>query len=291
MNVAIRVVGVTFALATLLHSQEPAPADPLIRLSVNLVQIDAVVTDSSGKHVTDLKASDFEILEDHKRQRITTFSFIPGRRPPGSSSTPDAVVREAVAGVSGTLALPRREDVQRAMVLIVDDFSLSAQSMPYIRKAIAQFIDDRLLPGDLVSLMSASGGTGSLQRFTEDKHQLHAALDRVRWLPGNGLSPFQPIRMGDSASIGASGGLQTQQSRAEAHVRTYFSQGTAGAVRYAIQGLRQMPGRKALVLITEGFRYDSFWENVIEQANRAGVTIYMSMLAALSRSSCRHRTT
>src|SRR5712692_11344987 len=59
-------------------SQErPAPGkEDVVRISVTLVQIDAVVTDQQGKQVTDLKPSDFEIYEDGRRQHVTNVSYI-----------------------------------------------------------------------------------------------------------------------------------------------------------------------------------------------------------------------
>src|SRR5687767_1438843 len=49
--------------------------DDVVRITTNLVQIDAVVT-KDGKLVSDLKAEDFEIFEDGKKQTITSFSYI-----------------------------------------------------------------------------------------------------------------------------------------------------------------------------------------------------------------------
>ena len=51
-------------------AQNPSPKDKdeAVRISVTLVQIDAVVTDGKGRHVTDLKPGDFEVSEDGKRQ-------------------------------------------------------------------------------------------------------------------------------------------------------------------------------------------------------------------------------
>ena len=43
--------------------------DTAIRITVNLIQVDAVVTDSNRHHVTSLEAKDFEILQDAKPQR------------------------------------------------------------------------------------------------------------------------------------------------------------------------------------------------------------------------------
>src|ERR1044072_1694767 len=50
--------------------------DEVVRISVTLVQIDAVVTDGKGRQVTDLKAEDFEVYEDGRRQHITNFNYI-----------------------------------------------------------------------------------------------------------------------------------------------------------------------------------------------------------------------
>src|SRR5688572_2765395 len=51
------------------------PSDPL-RVSVTLVQVDAIATDRTGRQVTDLTKDDFEVLEDGKVREITNFSYI-----------------------------------------------------------------------------------------------------------------------------------------------------------------------------------------------------------------------
>jgi VWFA-related protein len=48
----------------------------VVRITTKLVQVDAVVTDKNGKHVTDLKAEDFEVTENGKPRAITNFSFV-----------------------------------------------------------------------------------------------------------------------------------------------------------------------------------------------------------------------
>src|SRR5258707_10169205 len=63
------------------QNSQPAPAQespdmPVLRVTVNLVQVDAVVTDGKGKQVTNLTANDFEALQDGKRPKITKFSYI-----------------------------------------------------------------------------------------------------------------------------------------------------------------------------------------------------------------------
>src|SRR5690242_556866 len=59
---------------------QPTPAQqPTLRIGVTAVEIDAVVVDGKGRHLPDLQASDFELLQDGKPQPITSFRYVPVR--------------------------------------------------------------------------------------------------------------------------------------------------------------------------------------------------------------------
>jgi len=62
-------------------SPTPADDEDVIRINTNVVQVDAIVVDKQGKVVTDLKAEDFEIVEEGKNVAFQYFSFIPLKRP------------------------------------------------------------------------------------------------------------------------------------------------------------------------------------------------------------------
>lgn len=47
-------------------------ADDVVRITTNLVQVDAVITDKDGKLVTDLKPEEVEIYEDGRQHRVAT---------------------------------------------------------------------------------------------------------------------------------------------------------------------------------------------------------------------------
>src|SRR5215469_11978391 len=59
---------------------------PAVRVSARLVLVDAVVSDKSGKRITDLKKDDFTVLENGKPQKLSAFSFevpeAPSTKPP-----------------------------------------------------------------------------------------------------------------------------------------------------------------------------------------------------------------
>src|SRR5687767_11413505 len=101
--------------------QAPSRSSDVLRVGVDLVQVDATVTDRRGRHVTDLTAEDFEILQDGRPQRITTFAYVtlPGAAPaPPRSSGPVA----PSAPLKPTQA-------RRTIAIVIDDLGLSFESM------------------------------------------------------------------------------------------------------------------------------------------------------------------
>src|SRR6266480_323625 len=73
--------------------QRPAPGDEdVVRITTNLVQIDAVVTDKNGKPVKDLRPEEVRISEDGRPQTVTNFSYIVA----DSSSSISPATRAAV---------------------------------------------------------------------------------------------------------------------------------------------------------------------------------------------------
>ena len=51
-------------------SRKPREGD-VVRITTNLVQVDAVITDKSGKLITDLKPEELQLSEDNRAQKIT----------------------------------------------------------------------------------------------------------------------------------------------------------------------------------------------------------------------------
>jgi hypothetical protein len=99
-------------------------------VSVDLVQVDAVVTDDHGRHVTDLKAGDFELFEDGRPQRITHLYYV--------QNTAPVELKAAPAGPLPVKPL-RPEQVKRTVVLVADTrrltfFSTGTDLIPMISK-------------------------------------------------------------------------------------------------------------------------------------------------------------
>lgn len=260
--------------------------DDVVRISVTLVQVDAVVTDKQGKPVTDLKSSDFEIYEDGRRQRITNFSYVSTKPLAASTNLSKAEPRSKTPLPPVPPVRLRPDQVRRTIALVVDDLGLSFESTAYVREALKKFVDEQMQPGDLVAIIRTGAGMGALQQFTADKRQLHAAIERVRWNPmgRGGVGAFAPIQSSPIPQTplearSASGRDSVDEFRAE-----IYSVGTLGAMNFVVRGLRELPGRKSVILFSDGFRLFTAGQqsqrvlaavrSLIDLANRASVVIY-----------------
>lgn len=273
--------------------QEPSTVDPqdVVKITTNLVQVDAIVTDKNGKRVTDLKPEEVELSEDGKVRTISNFVYVnldsPASRPPTRpANTPGATAPPVVPRPL------RPGEMRRTIALVVDDLGLSFESSVQVRKSLQKFLDEQLQPDDLVAIIRTSGGIGALQSFTTDRRQLYAAVEKVKWsLIGRGeVSSFMTsagMLRRDNPRTGLS---SVEDMDAEKHLRSLrrdmFAVGTLGALHYVIKGLQRLPGRKSVVLFSDGFKIPrgaDFFENerildvlreLTDFANRAAVAIY-----------------
>jgi VWFA-related protein len=227
-------------------------ADLKLRVSVDLVQVDAVVTDSHGRHVTGLTSADFEILLDGKPQALKVFDFVDVEKGGVATSNAPAVrpdgVRTSAAVPSVREASIKTADVRRTVVLFVDDLSLSADRVPFVRKALHALVDKQMQPGDLVAIVRASAGLGALRDFTTDKSLLHAAADQVRWNSSGkaGMSAFGSGCCDSDHST--STGEEETRFRAE-----HFAALTVESLKRLVVGMATLPGRKSVIILASEF--------------------------------------
>src|SRR5262249_15873595 len=179
-----KTVGQGTAAAQAQTAGQEQPLEPTLHIGVTAVEIDAVVTDGKGRHVSDLQASDFELLQDGKPQTITAFRYVPVRppaqavasTPPRGSSRPAS--EPAVPLTTG--AQLRRDHTGRIMAIVIDDLSLSFADMAHVRSALARFLDRDMRPDDAVAIVMTSHGVGQLQQFTNDKAVLKDTIAGLR---------------------------------------------------------------------------------------------------------------
>lgn len=299
-------LALVFAFAISGFAQTPRPTatpkpteanEDVVRISTSLIQIDVTVTDKNGKIVTDLKPEDFEVYENKEKQNITNFSFVST----GAEAEPAPPASKEKSPTSAVLppATLRPEQVRRTVALVVDDLTLSFESVYYVRRALKKFVDEQMQDGDLVAIIRTGGGIGALQQFTSDRRQLYAAIEKVRWNPaGNGkVGAFAPIESSPLERMRAEGAqVSDEQLENERNLNqrnadfqgSLFATGTLGALNYIVNGMRELPGRKSIMLMSDGFKLTVKDESGFDEgsrileslrrltdlANRASVVIY-----------------
>ena len=301
MKKASAIFTFLFLLCSTAFSQgaKPAPSttppdDDVVKISTSLIQIDVSVTDSKGKVITDLKPNEIEIYENGEKQKITNFSFV---------STVKTIVEKPDPADKNAIPVPpvplRPENVRRTFALVVDDLSLSFESAFQTRKALRKFVDEQMQEGDLVAIIRTGAGIGALQQFTSDKRILYAAIEKVKWNPegSGGVSAFAPIEAAPDTSLQSDPSATPDESEPETTMsgqsledfrKSLFSTGTLGALRYIVTGMSQLPGRKSVILFSDGFALFendengvpendlvlSFLRELVDLANRSAVVFY-----------------
>jgi VWFA-related protein len=279
----------------------PTPADDgkVVKITTALIQLDVSVTDKNGRPVTDLRAEEVEIYENGVRQDVIGFSFVSNPQPKLTQQKKDA------AGVlipEPPLVL-RPEQVRRTIALVVDDLTLSFASAAQTRAALKRFVEQQMQDGDLVGIIRTGAGIGALQQFTSDKKQLMAAIDRVKWNPkGIGkFGSFDPIEPSMMETLRRTGSSEMPsvdeedliaerdfQRGASDFRESVFTAGTLGALNYIVSGMAELPGRKSVMLFSDGLRIFNrteggsiaasrtleFLRRLVDEANRKSVIFY-----------------
>lgn len=295
-------------------ARQPTPTPPpqesdedVVRITTNLVQFDAVVTDKQGHPVTDLRPEDFEVFANGRKQEVTNFSYISTETGTHAAAAPPAAPTRHADKTAPPVPPARLKpgQVRRTVALVVDDLGTSFESLAYVRRALKKFVDEQMQPGDLVAIMRTSAGMGALQQFTSDKQMLYRAVERVRWYPQgrSGISAFAPMEPpplrpdipngnpndgGNGNRNSSDGDNKTTDPSADLDdLRDQvFSVGTLGAVNFIVRGMEELPGRKSVIMFTDGFsildrkdpskrqRVLDNLRRLIDLANRASVVIY-----------------
>jgi VWFA-related protein len=158
-----------------------AQHDTLPPVGVELVQIDAVVTDNQGRPVSGLTKADFEVREDGKAQELSVFS-VEGRPEAEVMAAGTAVAPPEPPSRAALTAPPALKVRGRQIVIAVDDLHMAPTNLVSARAALLRFVDDQLATDDEVALVTTSGTVGLSQELTGDRTALRRAISRLNLL-------------------------------------------------------------------------------------------------------------
>jgi len=232
----------------------PTPETLTFASDVRMIRLDVSVVDSAGRPVRGLTAENFAILENGKPVELSVFEAIED----GALATTSRDASTALATVS-VLSDGGLERVSgQRIVLVADPSGLSAMQLSRVREATADFIKERAEEGDIVRLINLSTREVFEGRIPDDRIRLASIgrkLSRHRspfFTPGGtGDSIAEQIDLDMEAGVGAA---YSESVRRERFLSRFARTGELLSLfdEILIQ-LSAMPGRKSLVLISDGF--------------------------------------
>lgn len=287
------------ALASYGSSASGQQQQPTFRSTTALVQVDAIVHDDDGNFVRGLRAEDFALFEDGKRQNIDQFYLV--------SHDPVTRLSQIAADEAGRPA----EQAHRVFLIVFDEGHLAAESLMRVQKGAEQFIMTHLGPGDAGGVFvngelyqgklttdkgALLAGVRKATTAVEHRQSLLAAFREWPRIP----SEHDALRISegarelverlaaeacrtDPALCEVEGFLEGVQRKIEQKARYYIRSArtladrTLSTVSAISESLSAFAGRKTLVLLTEGFFVEDIRgsvERVAGRAARAGVTVY-----------------
>ena len=228
------------------------------RTNARLVMVDVVVTDKKGQPITGLKADDFTVEENGKKQKIS-FAVPPG-------GTRAVVPTPAPAGILSN----HPENVAPAgvpTVLLLDAANSPFKEQAYARSQMLKYAAEQVQSGHSIAVVALTDRLHVLQQFTSDPQVLLTAIKKFRpedpiLQPGAGPAPSAiPPDMAGPGSTGIQlliarfevSGFANLQAGYDIERRTLI---TIQAMRSLARMLGGLPGRKNVVWLTANFPFD-----------------------------------
>jgi VWFA-related protein len=280
--IAASVVSVALAQQAPTPSTEPGQPPLTFRVEANFVEVDAFVSDTSGKPVTNLRATDFQVLEDGQPQMVSAFSFVnmPIARAERPLFSPTAIEPDVDTnvGMDG-----------RIYLFVLDDAHVDLTRGPRVKEALHRFFERDFGANDMAAVVYTGGRAVDGQDFTNNPRLLLAAVDKFM---GRKMRSPTLERLDEYSRQRAAG---TRNAGDPVNDPVAFER--AQKARDMLDSLRRLSDfmaglhgrRKALVLVSEGIDYDiynlfdnnsaasdiiSWTRDAIAAATRGNVSIY-----------------
>jgi len=291
------------AVPTTYAQQTPQRAQGTIQESVRAVLVDIVVRDKRGQPVRDLTQADFEIVEDGAPQTIGSFAPVFEKGP-----QPKAPAAAAVPSATPATGAPIIGTGPGVTALVFD--RLAPESRRLAAKAARDYLGSKEESADFVAVFGIDLALTPYVPFTRNAVALRKALDAILTSASSGFNtPEQRRAISEAteaataanqsaanatggaggptggANVGTAAGAaqlaQLQMSMTQDFEQMDLDQkgyATINGLFAILKSLARIPGRKSLVLFSEGISTTAavhrLYLGVIDAANRANVSIY-----------------
>lgn len=281
--------------ASVLVSQQT----PTFKSTTQLVEIDAVILDHAGNFLSGLKPDQVTLLENGKPQKIQQFFMVTH----DMSADP--------SGVTSQYADQTQYNAHRVFVMLFDEGHLANDSLMRVKRGAEQFVNDMFHEGDAGGVFINNGMYRG--KLTANKTELLSGIHAAQPTFDNRQALLMPFREwpridsevdasriadggrevaerlatkacnDDPPSCATAGGVGAVDNLIEQKARQYvrsariLTDQTIQNLDKVAAGLAKIPGRKTVVLMSEGFFVEDLrvtLQLVAARAARSGITIY-----------------
>ena len=263
------------------RSQDTQPTPPQsqyrVRVTTELVLVNVVARDKKGNLVRDLKKEDFTLLEDGKRQTISTFDFenvdALGTAGPAEATVSGAAGQNGLLRTSpGDRAAFKARD-RRLMLLFFDFSGMDPEQIDRSVDAAKNFIQTKMQPADLIALVSLATNLRIDLDFTDDKSKVLSVLSAYTGSQGQG---FDNGATGSSEGAAETSGAFTAD---DTDYNTFSADRKLLALQSIMQTLGKISQKKAIIYFSNGISQSgvdnqSALRAATASAVKANVSIY-----------------
>jgi VWFA-related protein len=247
---------------------------------VRVVNVDVFVRDKDGKPVSGLTIDDFELFEEDKPIAITNFyEYREGKEVKLAEDEPEPErerprSRDEVFDSHPSLqASDVPEDQRLNLVVYVDQQNITPINRNKLFRYLRQFLNTKLDRDDRVMLVTYNRSLKVVRPFTSDPQLVADATYELEKHTG-GRSTQNSDRIDVLKEIDEGRDCQMSFGRAKMYAESVFNdlQFTMDGLRLAMDQLAGVPGRKAVLYVSEGLQMrageDIFW--AIDERYRDG---------------------
>ncbi|HVG06685.1 MAG TPA: VWA domain-containing protein, partial [Thermoanaerobaculia bacterium] len=238
---------------------EAAPPQFGELIEVNVVNVDVLVTDRDGRPVNDLRREDFEVLEDGKRVEVTNFRALTGGAMASAPVPPLQIPSASSRPADPAPQLPAEERLH--LIVYVDNFNLEPAHRSRILQQLRGFIED-LSPEDRVMLVTNDLGLTVRLPFSGDRAAMETVLAEIATLPTQGQESANERRQVLTRVLAIREAVRRIEGPCSRTIVTpivSYAETTRqevlrsiNAMTVLVNSLSGVPGRKALLLVSDG---------------------------------------
>jgi VWFA-related protein len=228
--------------------QDQQPARPIFKGGANAVRVDVFVT-KNGVPVEDLKADEFELLEDNARQTVDAFEHVKIE----NAGTPETRVEPRSIREGNQMAADPRA---RVFILFLDVYHVHRAASNIVTRPLMNLLNRVVGDQDLIALMAPEMSATDIT-FTRRTDQVANMLASSKWWGQRGQENLSddPVEQQYMICYPNQESGRVTSTIAQEMIERRREKSTLDALQGLVRHLRGIrEERKAILLVSEGWR-------------------------------------